>query len=397
MKHDFSSRSKALMSQNSSVWSTHYLALQSKEAGQEVYLLSVGDSDFNTHQTIIDTATQALCGGDTHYTEVLGRESLRNLISDQHQKNTGQYTDNTNIAILAGAQCALYATAQCLFEQGDHVLVLEPAYVSYDAVIKATGAEITYVPPMNDGSFRLDIEALQRSITPQTKAILFSSPNNPSGLILKPDELQALASLAKKHQLWVIADEVYRDLIFEGHYHPFSRYAFNHDMTVIISSVSKSHTMTGWRCGWVVTSSALIKHIENLALCMLYGLPGFIQQAAEYGLSHSDHIVEPQKALYRSRRDLAVNLLQTALGEQCCVVPEAGMFLLLDIKPTKLDGLDFSRKLYQQYRVSVLDGSAFGSATVGYIRLSFAIAENELTEALTRLVKFYKEHANASV
>jgi aspartate/methionine/tyrosine aminotransferase len=233
--------------------------------------------------------------------------------------------------------------------------------------------------------FRIDLGALEAAITARTRAIFFATPNNPSGAIMSEADLAAIGDLARRHSLWVVADEVYAGLAPGGRVPSLA--AQLPDQVVTINSLSKSHSMPGWRAGWLVAPRQLVVHAEAMAQCMLFGLPGFIQEAAVAALSVGDAAESRIRDYCAVRRDLLLAGLDGARGLRC-MVPDAGMFMLVDVRGTGLSGYDFMCELYRIERVSVLDGGAFGRETRGFVRVCFAADEALLREAIVRIRRF---------
>ena len=196
-----------------------------------------------------------------------------------------------------------------------------------------------------------------------------------------------MADVARRHDLWVISDEVYGQITYDRTHLSIATLPGMAERTVILNSLSKSHAMTGWRVGWVVAPSTLVGHLDNLLLCMLYGLPGFIQEAALKALELDDEIVGQARELYRRRRDLVVAGLGQ-VAELDCRTPEAGMFMLVDVRRTGLSSMDFAWQLFRQTGVSVLDAQAFGASAEGFVRISFTVADDDLKEACKRIAGF---------
>lgn len=383
----FSSLTDRIKGSAADVWDSHYEAMAAKSRGEDVIVLSVGDPDFSTPPEIIEAAVTALNEGDTHYTGVIGIDKLRDAIAQQHHRNCGQEVTRDNVAVTSGAQNALFATSLCIGEAGDEIIVLQPMYVTYEATVQASGA--TLVPVVLDASagFRLDADSLRAAVTRKTRAIFYASPSNPTGIMLKLEELHCIAEIAIEHDLWVVADEVYSDIVFETEFHHMAALPGMAERTITISSLSKSYAMTGWRVGWAVGPIALIENLEKLALCMLYGLPGFIQQAGYYALKYASKDKEAMRDIYRQRRDLLLREFE-AIPELEALKPDAGMFLMVDVRGTGLSAPDFVRQLYQNCGVSVLDATAFGQSAEGYIRISYSITESDLLEASGRIGRF---------
>jgi aspartate/methionine/tyrosine aminotransferase len=373
-------------------WRTHHEARRALDRGADVILLSVGDPDLDTPAPVLERAIACLRAGDTHYTAASGRDELRVAIAALHRARTGQAVGASNAIFFAGAQNALFAASLCIAGPGDEVIALEPLYPTYPATIEVSGARLVRAPAPAALGFRPDLDALAAAVTPRTRAILFATPNNPSGVILTDADLEAIGALAQRHSLWIVADEVYAGLA-PGHRVP-GLAARLPDRVITISSLSKSHAMTGWRAGWMVGPEALIAHTEALIMCMLFGLPGFIQEAAVTALT----VASAAEARIRDYCAIRCKLLLTLLEgipEIRCTVPDAGMFLLLDVRQTGLSGYQFMRELYRAERVSVLDGGAFGEGTRGFVRVCFATDETALREACLRIRRFVASLAAA--
>lgn len=384
----YSNLVERLQGKRTAAWEIHHAAQQAFDKGEDVIILSVGDPDFATPEVIVDRAVHALRDGDTHYAEVVGRAPLRAAIARDHVQQTGiEGTDETNVIVVAGAQNGLFATSLCLCEAGDEIIVPEPMYLTYEASVRVTGATLVPVAVDPAKAFHLDCDALEAAITTRTKAIFFATPCNPTGVVMPRADLERIAELAKKHDLWIVSDEVYADLTFDREHVSIASLEGMAERTVTIGSLSKSHAMPGWRVGWVIGPKTLIEHLGRLALCMLYGLPGFIQQAAMTALENRPQIVADMREIYRRRRDIVFDRLRNVLGLHC-LLPEAGMFMMVDVTGTGLNAYDFSWQLFRAQGVSVLDASAFGDTAAGFVRLGFVLDEARLAEACDRIAAF---------
>ncbi len=372
-------------------WEIHTLAQRAAANGEDVIVLSIGDPDFATPAPIIDRAVEALQSGDTHYAAVPGRDQLRQAIADDFQQRTGVPTDIENVFVFAGTQNALFAASLILLDEDDEVIVLEPMYVTYEAVLRIGGATMVPVAQPADNGFRPDIELIKAAITDKTKAIVITTPNNPTGVVLSRQELSDIAALAIKHDLWVISDEVYTDLIFEGEHISMASLPGMAERTITVNSLSKSHAMTGWRTGWTIGPKALCPHYDNLALCMLYGLPGFVQEAAITALTDQRDASLAMRDIYQRRRDLVCAELAKA-SHLPVLKSQAAMYVMVDVRHYYDNAKDFSRDLYQQKGVSVLDAGAFGKSARGWVRLCFTLDEDSLVEGCKRIVEFLHAH-----
>ncbi|MEC7828506.1 MAG: pyridoxal phosphate-dependent aminotransferase [Actinomycetota bacterium] len=357
------------------------------DRGEDVIVLSIGDPDLETPGFVVDAAVDALRKGDTHYTELDGRRSLRGSIARKMSRSAGVQIEPDWVTVLAGTQNAFYSTCRCLFGDGDEVIVLDPAYVTYEACIASTGAQQVRVEQPAATGFRPDIDAIERAVTPATRGIVFSNPSNPTGVALNGDELEAISQIAVSNDLWVVADEVYSDLVFDGVHQSIAGLPGMLERTVTVSSVSKSYAMTGWRCGWAVGPPELGSYLRKMALINLYGLPGFVMEAADIALREGAEEIETARAVYRARRDLVVKELSQA-SDLPLLVPEAGMFLMADVRAHNTDANDFAWDLYRATGVSVLDAGAFGPTSRGWVRISYGIDDIQLEEACRRIVGF---------
>ena len=368
-------------------WQIHAQANAAAARGEDVIVLSVGDPEFAAPQAVTERAAAALRAGDTHYTTIIGRVPLRERIAARHQAGSGQVVDMRHVVVTSGAQNALFVASLCLCEAGDEVLVPEPQYLTYEATVRASGASLVPVPVRPETGFRLDLDALRAAVTPRTRAIFLATPCNPTGVAMGRDELQAIATLAVAHDLWVVSDEVYASLVFDGEHVGIAGLDGMAQRTVTVSSLSKSHAMAGFRLGWAVAPADLARHMGNLLLCMTYGAPGFVQEAACQALDDSDAVTGEIRALYRRRRDLVCELLADVPGLRC-PAPQAGMFVMLDVRATGLPSSEVAWGLFRQAGVSVLDAQAFGPSAEGFLRMGLVVDDERLAEACRRIRRY---------
>ncbi|MBZ9557283.1 MULTISPECIES: pyridoxal phosphate-dependent aminotransferase [unclassified Modicisalibacter] len=383
----YSRLTERIAGDGAAAWNIHYRALERQSRGDDVIVLSVGDPDFTTPEPIIESAVNSLRGGATHYADVQGKPRLRELIADTHRRQGGAAsTSPANVAVMAGAQCGLYAVAQCVLEPGDEVLVPEPMYVTYEAALQAAGARLVRVPLRAANAFQPDPAEFAAAITPHTRAMLLNSPHNPTGQVLGAAHWQALAALCREHDLWLLCDAVYAELTFDAVHHSPDALPGMTERTAVIGSLSKSHAMTGWRLGWVIGPETLIGHLSNLALCMLYGSPDFIQDAACEALANPPAELATMRDTYRARRDAVLAALADSetLDVLC---PAAGMFMMIDIRRTGLSAQAFADRLLDEQGVSVLSGEAFGPSAAGFVRLSLTVDAERLREACRRVAR----------
>ncbi|KNH43626.1 pyridoxal phosphate-dependent aminotransferase [Pseudomonas sp. JV414] len=380
----YSALTQRIAGDGAAAWKIHDRALELREQGVDVLLLSIGDPDFDTPLPIVHAAIDSLLAGDTHYSDVRGTRTLRSSIASRHQRRSGQEVDADHVIVLPGAQCAVYSVAQCLLDPGDEVIVAEPMYVTYEGVFGACGASVVPVAVCPENGFRVEPADVAALITPKTRVILLNSPNNPSGASLSLKSWKALAALCVRHDLWLISDEVYSDLLYEGeHISPASLPGMA-ERTATLNSLSKSHAMTGWRVGWMIGPKALADHVMHLSLCMLFGLPDFVQNAAQVALDKDLPEVALMREEYRQRRDLVCARLSSCPGIRP-IKPDGGMFVMVDVRQTGLGAQDFAERLLEVYGVSVLAGEAFGPSAAGHIRIGLVVDQVRLADACQRI------------
>jgi arginine:pyruvate transaminase len=379
----FSPLVRRISGEGADAWRTHYEAAAARERGEDVIVLSVGDPDLDTPAPVIERAVERIRSGDTHYAPAPGRRALREAIARSHTARTGQVVEAENVVYFAGAQNALFAASLCLAGPGDEVVTFDPMYPTYPATIEVSGARLVRAPA--GAGLRPDVGALAALVNPRTRAIFWATPNNPSGMILSESELAGVAEIAQRHDLWLVSDEVYAGLAPHGRVPSLA--ARLPERVVTISSLSKSHSMTGWRAGWLVGPRELTAHAESLAMCMLFGLPGFIQEAAITALSIGSSAEHRIRELCNARGQRLLQRLK-GIPHIRATPPEAGMFMLVDVSDTELTGHEFMRALYEAHRVSVMDGAAFGRRTANCVRICFATDEATIDEACDRIRRF---------
>ena len=385
----FSPFVERISGQGVAAWDIHQAAFNAQRKGEDVIILSVGDPDFPPPNLITGTAIDALRQDDTSHTEIADCTALREAIVARYSQSLGRPLQTQNVLAMAGAQNALFVTSMCLLQAGDEVVVLDPMYVAYEATLKESGATPVRVPCAADSGFRLDAALLAKAITPRTRAIFFSSPNNPTGVVLSLEELQGIADLAIAHDLWVVVDQAYESLVFECEYISLAALPGMAERCVVIGSLAKSHAVTGRRIGWIIAEPTLIAHAETLVLSMRYSLPGFVMEAELAAVLAHDEVSRSLRESYRRRRDLLVDGLSHCPGIGV-LKPQAGMFVLVDVRDTGLSSLDFAWRLFREAGVSALDAAVFGKPAEGFVRLSLTLAEERLLQACERITAFVR-------
>jgi arginine:pyruvate transaminase len=383
----FSNRIDRIAGKGSQAWKVHRDALEMRQQGRNVILLTVGDPDQGTPEVLIEGAINALRAGETGYAPILGFDDVRDAIAARFASSTGRPCHRSNVSVVPGAQAGLFCALQCLVEDGDEVIIPEPTYATYEGVLGAAGGKMVNVPLRPERGFHPDIETIAAAITPRTRAIWINSPHNPTGAVMNAGEIAAICQLCTEHDLWLVSDEVYETLAFSArHISPWSLPDMS-GRTIVISSLSKSHAAPGMRFGWVIGPPELTNHMANLILCMFYGAPRFIQRAAFAALTNEPPLVAEMKKVYARRALLMSAILSTA---PLCRVssPEAGMFIMLDVRGTGMNGDAFAEKLLVEQDVAVLSCEGFGPSASGHLRISLTAPDDLLREAARRIVAF---------
>ena len=371
----------------SKAWIVGDKAFDMIDRGMDVIHLGIGDPDFDTPSHIIASLEKALSSGKTHYSPLLGETALREEITIHAKKLYGGQISKENVAVLPGAQAALFSAFQCIAEIGDEVIALEPTYATYPAVIRGSGAKlITVELNRNEKGYYLDLKDIEKAITSKTKAILINSPSNPSGAVFTQEDLNKLADLCEEMGIWLISDEVYWSLCYENDHASAFNQLHTRENVIVLNSLSKSHAMTGWRIGWIIAPEEIIEAMLFLSQAQYFGVSQFVQMAAIEALRDFEN-PRKFKEIFRERRDAFVAELNKSKVLKSNT-PQGGMFLLIDIEKTGIDGQLFAERLLEEEHVAVVPGFGFGDSMQYSIRVGFLDEIPRLIEAAQRIVRF---------
>ena len=366
-------------------WEVHFAAMTRKQAGEDIIMLSVGDHDFDSPAETVEACVTALRAGHHHYTQLPGLPRLRAAMARMSTEATGVETDAAQVIATPGGQAALYAAVQATLDRGDHAIVVAPYYATYPGTFRAAEAEFTVVETRAENGFQPDAKAIAAAIRPNTRAILINSPNNPTGAIYTRQSLETLSALCIEHDLWLLSDEVYWTLGGGEHISPRSLPGMA-ERTLVISSMSKSHGMTGWRIGWLTGPADMIALLISLNLVTTYGLTDFVSHAASEALENGYGVKEMAET-YGRRRKVLLNAMR---GTNDIVVrgSDGGMYVMLDVRAVEPDCERFAWALLEAEKVAVMPGASFGEAAAGHVRISLCQPEEVLQEAASRLRRF---------
>ena len=372
---------------DASAWHVHERALERRRAGDDVILLCIGDPDFDTPPLIFGEALGAMRAGRTHYSPPAGEPALREAIAELESRTSPHPCRPEEVVVFAGATNALFAVMATLLDPGESIVVPEPMYVGYTPIFEALGIEVLPVPLRTAHNFSLDIPSLTRAVTATTRAMLINTPGNPAGNMIEAGQMAELAEFCREQGLWLICDEVYSMITFSQRHTSLRAAAAQTDNVVMVDALSKSHAMSGWRIGWTVSPEPLAERLARYGAAMLFGCSQFIQDAAAFALRNDDVYVEKMRLEYLARRDIIVAGLNALPGLRC-TLPDAGMFVMVDVSGTGMDGLAFAGRLFDAEGVSTVPGVGFGPSARAYVRISLAQDRATLARALARIARF---------
>ena len=383
----FSQLARRLDSDSGDAWQVHEQAMQMKQRGEDVVVLSIGDPDFRTPEPIIDNAVSHMRVGRTHYSPALGELNLRRAVADYETRISPHPCSADEVSIFPGATSAIYSVMSCLLDAGDEIILTDPWYVGYEPIMQALDVKVKTVMALPENGFEPQYEDFVQAVTDKTRVIFVNTPGNPSGAIIARETLAKLASFCIEAGIWLVCDEVYSMFTYEKPHISLRTSAEQLDNIVVIDGLSKSHAMSGWRVGWVVGPVELTKQLGNFAAMSIFGCPQFIQDAAAFALNNDEYYVSEMRAKYQKRRDLVCAQLKKMPGLKY-LCPESGMFIMIDVSDIDEDDKVFAQNLLDAERVSVLPGSAFGNSTRGHVRFSLVQPEEILLEGCKRLKNF---------
>ena len=370
-------------------WAVHFAARDRIEAGEDIIEMTIGEPDVPVPDRLVAASIAALNAGRTQYSNGQGEEGLLQALADRYTARIGRSFGPENFLCLPGTQTALYAVMMGVAEAGDEVLVGDPMYATYEGVVRATGATMVPVPLRAEHGFRMQAHDLAAAITPKSRAILLNSPHNPTGAVLSRDELQAIGALARQHNLWIISDEVYEDLIFDGttFCSPLALPEIA-DRVIAVASISKSHAAPGFRSGWCVGPAAFCEALLPVAETMLFGNQPFIADMTEVAVREGSPVAAGMAARFSARATRLRDRLQPQ-SDLAVHMPAAGMFALVSAKALGLDGEAYAWALLDQ-GVAVMPGSAFGNGLQDWVRVALTIPDDQFDQAIDRMLAHAK-------
>lgn len=356
-----------------------------------VISLSIGEPDFKTPWHVREEGIRSLEKGKTWYSPNRGFANLRNEISRYFKRRFNvEYNPDSEVLVTVGGSEAIDACIRCVVEEGEEVLIPQPSFVCYEPLAQMADAKTVIIETKAENNFRLTPEELESHITPKSKLLILPFPNNPTGAVMRRSDLEEIAKIVEKHNLFVLSDEIYGELTYGNESHvSFAEIEGMKERTVVISGFSKTYAMTGWRLGYALGPAPVLDQMTKLHQFAIMSAPTTAQYAAMEALKNGDSDIENMKKQYDMRRRLVVGSFQK-MGLDC-FEPHGAFYCFPSIKSTGLTSEQFCLGLINSKHVAVVPGNAFGECGEGYIRVSYSYSLNHLGEALNRIEEYLNE------
>jgi aspartate aminotransferase len=357
--------------------------------GKRIVHLEIGEPDFATPDNIVEAGISAMQNGYTHYTPASGIMEAREAVAGFVARTLKTEVDPGEVVLVPGSKNVLLFTLLACIEPGDEVILPDPGYPAYASQVNFIGGVPKTVTLREESGFRMDLDELASLITPKTRMLIVNTPQNPTGGVLTAEDVEFVCELAHKHDLLVVSDEIYSQLVYGfQHVSPLSHPGMR-ERTVLMDGLSKSYAMTGWRLGYAVAPKALAAKLDTLMINSSSCAAGFTQMAAIEALSapESEHAVARMVKVFEHRRNLIVDGLNSIPGMRCAR-PEGAFYAFPNIEGTGFDEHELADRLLSEAGVAVLPGTAFGKAGKGFIRLAYTQSEDELKLGLDRIKEF---------
>lgn len=364
-----------------------------EEKGIDVIHLEIGQPDFQTPSNIMEAADKAMAQGYTGYGPTLGYNELRKTVAEYAKKYKNVDADFENVAIVPGGKPTMFFTMLTLVRPGDEVIYPNPGFPIYESCIKFAEGVPVPLPIMADNNFRLDIEKFKSLITPKTKLIIINSPCNPTGGVFEKEDILAMAEILKdRPDIFILSDEIYDRLVFEGKAFSIASLPEFKDRTLVLDGFSKSYALTGWRIGYCIANKDIIKQFEMIMVNSVSCTCSFTQMAAIEALTGPQDSVDEMRAEFKKRRDWLVDALNKIEGISC-KLPRGAFYAFPDISSFGLSSKEFADRLLDEEGVALAWGTSFGEYGEGHIRISYATSLDNLKEAVNR-IKCFTERLN---
>jgi len=364
-------------------------ALEAK--GKHVIHLEVGEPDFDTPKSVSDAGIAAIRDGYTHYTPSAGIPELRAAIATHVRRTRGVPAEASDVIVTPGAKPIMFYAILALLDEGDEAIVPDPGFPIYASMVQFVGARVVPLPLREENEFGFDTAELERLVTPRTKLLILNSPHNPTGGIIDTRQSREIARIAQERDLWVLSDEIYSELLYEGEFvSPWAQPGMR-ERTILLDGFSKTFAMTGWRLGYGVFPRPLLDGVTKLVTNSVSCTATFTQRAGVEALERRPHEVAEMRRQFAARRERIIAGLNEIDGITCAW-PKGAFYAFPNVKQLGLRSAELNERLLNEAGVACLAGTAFGPQGEGYLRLSYANSLENIEEALRRIGRWVAEH-----
>jgi aspartate aminotransferase len=363
--------------------------------GRSIVHLEIGEPDFDTPAAIRDAAIRAIQEGFTHYGPSAGLTEIRDAIAAHIAKDRGLPTTGEQVVVTPGGKPIITFSILATVDPGDEVIVPNPGFPIYESVVRFAGAKAVPVILREEREFRFGAADLEALLTPKTKMVVLNSPHNPTGSVLSPKDLDEIAALLRDRDIWVLSDEIYSKILYDGEHQSIATRPGMAEKTILLDGFSKTYAMTGWRLGYGVMPPALVKHVARLATNVYSHATSFVQRVAPTALGGKQDDVKAMVAEFRRRREAFVTGLNAIPGITCAK-PAGAFYVFPNVRALGMKSADMEHALLQEAGIAALSGTAFGAHGEGYVRFSYANSIENIQEGLRRFEAFVQSRARAA-
>lgn len=360
--------------------------------GKKLVYLQIGEPAFDTPENIKQAGIKAIQNNQTHYTASAGIWEFRQIIAEKMSGRANVPYAADDVVVMPAGKPVIFHTVNALIDPGDEAIIPNPGYPIYESVVNYLGGKSVPLPLLEEKDFNFSLDELKKLITPKTKLIVVNSPQNPTGGVLTKETLEGIAKLAVENDLWVLSDEIYDRIVYEGEHVSITKFPGMQERTILLNGCSKTYAMTGWRLGWaVIKNPQMVQTLEQLIINDVSCTAAMVQYAGMEALTGPQDSVQMMKREYLKRRDLLVSLVKEIPG-MSCRVPKGAFYLFVNVKPILaklgLKASELAEKIMKEANVVILPGTAFGSYGEGYIRFSYVSSEADIKEGLKRMKEY---------
>lgn len=350
----------------------------------DVINLSIGDPDIPTPRGIIQQVYEDALAGHTKYTDPRGYPELRQAIRDFYREEYGDQVEDQEVFVTASGVVGMYLAMQVLLDPGDEVIIPDPYFTCYADQVQAAGGVPVFLPTREEEGFAIDLERLESLVTPQTKAVLINTPNNPTGACLSRKQLEQLAEFCMGHDLYVVADDIYTNFTYGEPFFPIRALPGMGERTITVNSFSKNFIMTGFRVGNIIAPAPVVRALKQMNEYVVYSAPALSQRGALWALRERAKLEPPILQQFRERMEYAAKRINQ-VGWMTVPVPQGSIYLFPSIRRTGMTSAQVTRRILEEAHVLVLPGDTFGACGEGYLRIACTVENSVMGEAMDRI------------